>query len=404
MLRRSLMFVAAIVLIGGVASLVYFNSQPTTLRWGPTQELTLPLAWLIVGATVAGALLVFLVLLARESHWALRQWRLLRALRASERASARRSEARSCMLAGRYAQARALLAKTATGSGAVLDDAVDYGEAFLAEGRAADARTHLEDARRELGDEPRILHALGRCDRALGDHAGAVAVLERAIEKLPTSVELHRLLRDSLVDLGWWPRAEVAQQRLVDLVPLDAGEKQRLIEIRMLAADSGDSGEREVALRAVLAMDPSWPAAATGRAAMLAEKGKKRAAVRVLWRAAKRRPAEETLRALDAALDGSPSRLLRLYRRLRYLHPTAHDLALHHAALLVRLGRNAEAEALLADLDVASGREAAIVESLRAKVLEAEGKDADMVDALRRAVEKSLEAPEGTPRDDRSVG
>ncbi len=400
MLRRSLMFVAAIALIGSVASLVYFNSQPTTLRWGPTQELTLPLAWLIVGATVAGALLVFLVLLARESHWALRQWKLLRALRASERAAARRSEARSCMLAGRYAQARALLAKTATGAGAVLDDAIDYGEAFLAEGRPADARTHLEDSRREFGDDPRLLHALGRCHRALGDDAGAVAMLERAVEKLPTSVELHRLLRDSLVALGWWPRAEVAQQRLVDLQPLDAGEKQRLIEVRMLAADSGDSAEREVALRAVLAMDPSWPAAATGRAAMLADKGRRRAAVRVLWRAAKRRPAAETLRALDDSLEASPSRLLRMYRRLRRLHPTAHDLALHHAALLVRLGRNVEAQAVLTELDGASGREGAIIESLRAKMLEAEGKDADMVDALRRAVEKSLEAPEAGARDD----
>src|SRR5512147_3324078 len=100
MLRRTVTFVAAVTLIAGVASLVYFNSQPTTLRWAPRQEITVPLAWLIVGSTVAGAALVFFVLLAREGHWALRQWKLLRTLKAAERAAARRSEARSCVLAG----------------------------------------------------------------------------------------------------------------------------------------------------------------------------------------------------------------------------------------------------------------------------------------------------------------
>ena len=393
MLRRTVTFLAAVALIGGVASLVYFNSQPTTLRWGPRQEVTLPLAWLIVGSTVAGAALVFFVLLAREGHWALRQWRLLRALKSSERAAARRSEARSCVLAGRHAQARALLTKTATGAGAVLDDAVDYAEAFLAEGRAAEALAHLEDARRELGDDPRILHALGRCHRELGNHAGAVAVLERAVEALPSSVALHSLLRDSLVELQWWPRAEVAQQRVVDLRPMDAAENQRLIEIRMLAAKSGDSSDREAALSAVLAMDPSWPAAAVGRAAMLNEQGRTRAAVRVLYRAAKRRPAEETLRALDSALESSnPRRLLRLVRRLRRTHPAAHELALHHAALLVRLGHDTEAEAVLRELDGASGREAAIVESLRARMLEGHDDPAGVTEALRRALARSLES------------
>ncbi|MFN2426417.1 MAG: tetratricopeptide repeat protein [Candidatus Binatia bacterium] len=393
MLRRSLTFLAAIAIIGGVASLVYFNSQPTTLRWAPAREITLPLAWLIVGSTIAGAALVFFVLLAREGHWALRQWKMLRTLHAAERAAARRAEARSCVLAGRHAQARALLAKTATGAGVVLDDAVDYAEAFLAEGRPAEARTHLEDIRRELGDDPRLLHSLARACRALGDHAGAVAVLERAVETLPSSVVLHSLLRDSLVALEWWPRAEVAQQRVVDLRPVDEAEKERLIAIRMRAAELGDSAERETALRAVLAMDPSWPAAATARAAMLAEQGHNWTAVRVLYKAAKRRPAAETLRALDTALETSnPRRLLRLLSRLRRYHPGAHELVLHQAALLVRLGRHAEAEAVLGELDGAGGREGAIVEGLRAKMLEGHDNPAGVAEALRRALDKSLEA------------
>lgn len=392
MLRRSFTFLAAVALIAGVASLVYFNGQATTLRWAPRQEITLPLAWLIVGSTLAGAALIFLVLLAREGHWALRQWRLLRTLKAAERAAARRSEARTCMLAGRYVQARSLLAKTATGDGAVLDDAIEYAESFLAEGNAAEARTHLEEARREFGDDPRILHSLGRACRDLGDHAAATAVLDRAVEVLPSSVVLHSLLRDSLVELQWWPRAEVAQQRLVDLRPADTAEKERLIDIRMKAAASGDAGERDAALSAVLAMDPSWPAAATGRAAALGQQGKTRAAVRVLYRAAKRRPAGETLRALDALLEAdNPRRLLRLLNRLRRMHPGSSDLALHLAALHVRQGRYAEAEAVLAELTEASGREAAIVEELRARMLESANDPAAVAEALRRALDRSLE-------------
>ncbi|MFN2375593.1 MAG: hypothetical protein ABR538_03600 [Candidatus Binatia bacterium] len=393
MVRRLLTFLAALTLIAGVASLVYFNSQPTTLRWGPRQELTLPLAWLIVASTVAGAALVFFVLIAREGHWALRQWRLLRSLRAAERAAARRSEARSCMLAGRPAKARALLARTATGPHAVLDDTLDFAEAFLVEGKAAEARGHLEDARRDFGDDPRLLHALARCSRATGDHAGAVTVLEKAVAALPSSFVLHAMLRDALVDLQWWSRAEATQQRIVDLHPGDPGEKRRLIDIRMRAAEIGNENERDTALRAVLALDPSWPAAATGHASVLQAQGRSRAAVRVLYRAARRRPAAETLGALDASLQQtSPRRLLRLYRRLRRTHPASHELMLHHAALLVRLGRSGEAEAVLRGLDGATGRDAAEVANLRAKILEGSAEPAAVAEALRLALDKSLES------------
>lgn len=391
MLRRTLTFVVAVLLIGSVSSLVYFNSQPTTLRWGPRQELTVPLAWLIVGSTIAGAALVFLVLLAREGHWAVRQWRLLRALRTAERAAARRSEARASVLAGRHAKARTLLARTATGAGAVLDDAVDYGEAFLAEGKAADARTHLEDSRREFGDDPSILYALARACRALGDDSGAVAALDRAVEKLPASVALHALLRDCLVDLGWWPRAEATQQRLVDLLPGHPAEKKRLIEIRMTTAELGDAADRENALRAVLAMDPSWPAAAAGRAQMLAAQGHRRTALRVLMRAAKRRPAEETLTALDAVLAADSARKVqRIYRRLRRLHPASGDVLLHQASQLLRFGRQAEAEAVVKDFDGAGERAPVVVAAVLARIAAERPAEAALVlDALRRELDRS---------------
>ena len=393
MLRRTLTFIAAILLIGAVSSLVYFNSQPTTLQFGPRQEVTVPLAWLIVGSTLAGASLVLALLLAREGHWALRQWRLLRALRTAERATARRSEARASILAGRYAKARTLLAKTARGPEANVDDAVEYGESFLEEGQPSEGIAHLEESRSELGDDPRILLALARCCRATGDHAKAAAALELAVSALPASVTLQSLLRDCFVDLGWWARAEVAQQRLVDLRPEDGPERQRLIDIRMKCAEGADVADRDAALRGVLAMDPSWPAAAAGRADMLAGQGRLRAAVRVVYRAAKRRPAEETLATLDRLLETHDiKRLLRLYGRLRRRHPASHELALHYAALMLRLGRDAEAESTLGELEGASGREGAIVERMKAEMLEKRSDLAGATSALRRALDRSLES------------
>jgi tetratricopeptide (TPR) repeat protein len=392
MLRRTFMFLAAVVLIGAVASLVFFNSQPTTLRLAPNYDITLPLAWLILASTVAGAALVFLVLLARESHWALRQWRLMRALRTSERAAVRRSEARASMLAGRHANARTLLARTARGPEANVDDAVDYGEAFLAEGRAEDGRRHLEEVRRELGDDPRILYALARCCHALGDHASAVAALTGAADALPASAAVQALLRDSLVALGSWQRAEQAQKRLLDLDPEDAVERRRLIDIRMNLSSAAEGSERDAVLRGALALDPTFAPAAVERAALLAEQGKTWRASRVLYKAALGQPAGATLTALERLLEArSPARLLRLYVALRRRHPYDSELALHHAALLLRLGRDGEAEVRLEEMRPVSGRLAARAEELRARILEGRSDSSGAAGALRRALDRSLE-------------
>lgn len=353
MLRRALSFVVALAIIAAVSTLVYYNSQPTTFRYGPESEQTLPLAWLLVASALAGAALVFTALLAREGHWALRQWRLLRSLRGVEAAASRRGEARTSILAGRFEAARALLERNTKSPSPCPDDAIDYAESFVAEGRPDQARRYLEGVPSALAEDPRVLLALARCCLACGDKAAAAAALERATTALPASATLHALLRDTLEELGWWSRAEAAQQRLYDLRP-DDEERRRLIEIRMKASERGESGEREAALRSVLAMDPAWAPAAAAQARSLASQGRRRAAVRLLLRAAKRRPEEETLDALDELLESSRlSRLLRAYAKLRRLHAADERLARHLAAVLARNGRHEDAERLLMSLPAA---------------------------------------------------
>lgn len=393
MLRRTLSFLFAVGLIGAVACLVYFNAQPTTLKLAPGYEYTLPLAWLIVGAVSGGALLVFLVLLAREGRWALRQWRIQRARRALERSNALKAEARGLVLAGQCGKARVLLTQALKHAAPVVGDVVDHAETYIAEGRYQDARRVLEEGLADFGSDPLLLHGLARCCMALDDNAAAASALERAVATFPASVVLYQMLRDALVATSSWKRAEEVQQRLVDLRSGDLDEKRRLVEIRMRAVQLVDGMDREAGLRAVVALDRDFAPAVVERARLLLAQGRRRGAVRILLRSAKRHPSPALLGALDDALETSdPVRLLKIYAKLRTRFPGDVPLALAYARLLVRRGRETEAEAML-DTVNASGREGILADSLRAQLLEKRSQHGQAAQALRGALDKALADP-----------
>ena len=110
-LLRLLPLLEIIALIGAVSYLVYFNAQETQFRLSPRHQFTLPLGVLILGATLAGALVMFVLALMREGRHALREWRVHRELQAAERTAEYQTEARSLALAGDFKRARLLLAK-----------------------------------------------------------------------------------------------------------------------------------------------------------------------------------------------------------------------------------------------------------------------------------------------------
>jgi len=390
MLRRTLSFLLAVALIAAVAWLVYCNAQPTTLTLAPGYQYTMPLAWLIVGSVTGGALLVFVALLAREGRWAVRQWRVQRARRAAERAAALKAEARSLVLAGQCGKARVLLARALKHGSTVAGDVVDHAETYISEQRFEDARRVLEDGLADFGSDPVLLHGLARCCRALGDDAAAASALERAVIAFPASVVLYQMLRDALVAMSSWKRAEEVQQRLVDLRPADTAERQRLVEIRMHAIASSEGFDRETGLRAVAALDPDFTPAVVERAKLFLAQGRKRAALRLLIKSAARRPADLVLGAIDQALEQTDSpRLLKMYAKLRLRFPRDAELALHYARLLIRMGRDDEAERVLGAIDD-SGRDGIVADSLRALILERRSLHAQAADTLRAALDKAL--------------
>ncbi|HYB97995.1 MAG TPA: tetratricopeptide repeat protein [Candidatus Limnocylindrales bacterium] len=391
MLRRTLTFLAAVALIAAVATLVWFNSQPTTFKLAPDREYTLPLAWLLVGAVTAGLLLGLIALIAREGHWALRQWRVERARRSAERAIARKTEARSLVLAGQYGKARALLTKAVKSPGADVGDVVDLADSYVAEGDWTHARQVLEEGLKDFGSDPLLLHALARCCRALGDDAAAASALDRAVDAFPASITLNRMLRDTLVDLQRWKRAEKVQQRLVELLPDDPRERASLVEIRMEAAGVDEPAQREASLRSVLALDPAFAPAAAESARILDTQGRHRAAVRLLYKAAKRRPDTRTLAALDELLaEKELPRLLKIYGKLRARHPGNGELQLHYAQLMMSLGREDDGERALDQLDGSGGPYAVAAERLRAELYRKREDLEHANEALQRALECSL--------------
>ncbi len=378
------------VLIAAVACLVYFNAQPTTLKLAPGYEYTMPLAWLIVGAVGCGALLVFIVLLAREGRWALRQWRIQRARRATERATTLKAEARGLVLAGQCGKARVLLSQALKHGGSVAGDVVDHAETYIAEARFEDARRVLEDGLADFGSDPLLLHGLARCCRALGDNTAAASALERAVVTFPASVVLYRMLRDALVDTSSWKRAEEVQQRLVDLRPSDDAERQRLVEIRMHAIERCEGSDRETGLRSVVALDPDFTPAVVERAKLFVSQGYRRAALRLLLKSAKRRPTALVLTALDDMLEQTDTtRLLKIYAKLRARFPRDGELTLHYARLMIRMGRDDDGERALRLIDD-SGREGIVADSLRALILQRHSLPDQAAETLRAALDKAL--------------
>ena len=160
MLRRIATVIGVVALIGAVSTLVYFNVQETTFKLAPEKTFTLPLGVLMLAATVAGGLFMFLITLAREGRHALSDFRLQREKRVEERNVEHRRQARSLILAGDYQRARTLFAKAAKRRSPDVIDVIDYAGTYLVEGRAAEARRMLEEGQKDFGNDPLLLTAL----------------------------------------------------------------------------------------------------------------------------------------------------------------------------------------------------------------------------------------------------
>jgi len=351
MLRRILAFLLFVGLIAAVSFLVYFNAQETQFWLTPRHQFRLPLGVLMLGAAVAGSVVMFLLALMREGRHALREWRVHRELRAAERTAEYHTQARSLVLSGDYKRARLLLAKATQKRDPDVSDIVDYAETFLLEGDAGQARRVLEEGQKQYGNEPLLQHALARACRAAGDTPAAVSTLERAARACPSSLAILSMLRDSLFETASWSRACEIQERIVALKPGDNAERNRLAGARLEAARRAPGELRGAALRALTGEHPDFAPALLERARFLEAAGERRRAVRLLEKAAKRRPRSVLLEELERMVpEERRYKLAKLYGKLVTGDPGNSNLRLHAARYLLHNRLFDEAEQLLRGL------------------------------------------------------
>ncbi|HVU01984.1 MAG TPA: tetratricopeptide repeat protein [Polyangiaceae bacterium] len=114
----------------------------------------------------------------------------------------------------------------------------DLGTAYLAANRAADAKPYLE---RAVAADPRatFLSNLGYAEQQLGDVAGAVATLQKALDKDPKLASAWLNLGSAFVALGRLDDAERAFKKAGALDPTDPRPKASLGDLAEIRKNAG---------------------------------------------------------------------------------------------------------------------------------------------------------------------
>ena len=348
MLRRIVMFIAFVALVAAVSALVYFNPSDTSFRYAPDATITLPLGVLMLVAALAGMVIMFLLMLLREGRHAVHEWRVQRGIRSAERTATLRAEARNLSLAGDFPRARNLFAKVMKMRDPDVADLIDYANTHTLEGNPREAKRLLEHGQKDFGNDPLLLFELAKTARIAGDDAAATSALERALAVYPRSARLLALLRDALFDAAAWERAAEIQERIVQLKPSDANERNRLWGARYEAAARLAPAERLAALKAITVAQPDFSPAALERARTAALAGDARRSVRILEKGIRHRPRGALLDEIEKLCSpDDPGRVAKLYVKSVESFPQLDGLRARAARYLISIGRNQEAEDLL---------------------------------------------------------
>ena len=107
-----------------------------------------------------------------------------------------------------------------------------YGKKALEEGDAETALNHLRAGKELSPDDGRFSMMLGLVYSRIGDNVLAENNLLLAVQLLPETAEPLRLLVDHYYRAGQLPEAAAALQRLLQLVPEDVANRERLERIQ----------------------------------------------------------------------------------------------------------------------------------------------------------------------------
>ena len=316
-----------------VAYLASLNTARVRVTVAADWAWEVPLAALVVGSFLAGAVLALILGLVRDLGRSYRDYQRAREARRAESLGDVYHRGVDAQLSGRADAALQIYEELLTRDPGHAQAHARLGELALERGDAKGALVHHLDALR--GEErPELVLAAAEDFRRTGRPEEAAALLERLLAHDHDQVAALRALRDLSVAEGQWQRALGAQERIVAL-----GSGERRPEQAMLAGIQYELG------RALLAEGQAQPAIARFRDALRSQSdfvpaiislgdahraaGDSREALRVWERAVEIHPELPLLARLEQAyrIEGRPTRMIALYQAASARAPESVPLA-----------------------------------------------------------------------------
>lgn len=374
-----------------VAYLASLNTARVSIAVAADWAWEVPLAALVVGAFLAGAVLALLLGLVRD---------LGRSYRGSQRArEARRAESIGdvyhrgvdAQLSGRADAALQIYEELLKRDPGHAQAHARLGELALARGDAKGALVHHLDALRDE-ERPELVLAAAEDFRRTARPGEAAALLERLLARDHDHVAALRALRDITVGEAQWQRALGAQERIVAL-----GSGERRTELSMLAGIQYELG------RVLLAEGQVQPAIARFRDALRSQSdfvpaiislgdayaaaGDSREALRVWERAVEIHPELPLLARLEQAyrVEGRPTRMIALYQAASARAPESVPLGFALGRVYFELAMLDEAADQFQKVEVREPKLPGLHAVLGA-IFERRGQTADAFEEYRRAL------------------
>ena len=350
-----------------------------------------PLAALVVGAFLAGALLALLLGLVRDLGRSYRDYQRARETRRAESLGDVYHRGVDAQLAGRAEAARQIYEELLARDPGHAQAHARLGELALERGDAKGALVHRLEA---IGSEegPELVLAAAEDFRRTGRPGEAAALLERLLSSDHDHPAALRALRDLSVAEGQWARALGAQERIAALGSGDRSQQRAVLagiqyQLGLGLLAEGQPHAAIARFRDALRTQSDFVPAviSLGEAHMAA--GDNREALRVWERAVEAQPALPLLARLEQAYraEGRPTRMIALYQAASARVPESVPLAFALGRVYFELAMLDEAADQFQKVEVREPDLAGLHAFLGA-IFERRGQTAEAFDEYRRAL------------------
>ncbi|MBI5561165.1 MAG: tetratricopeptide repeat protein [Deltaproteobacteria bacterium] len=214
MYSRVILFISIVIVVG----FFYLHTlNPGTVKFVVTSDQTyvLPVTVLIFGGFIAGVTLMVINLLFADARRALKDMRLRRERKLSEKAEEGFREGVNIFLKGNTKKAIELLEASLDGNPRSRDIRLKLADAYMETGLHSKAAEVLGNHILHNPDDMEVLFDLAICSEKIGDKAGFEKSLREVLRLDKTNPRAIRLLRDMKMREGDWEEAIRCEKTLI---------------------------------------------------------------------------------------------------------------------------------------------------------------------------------------------